>query len=60
MAYDSPITLRSAVMDTEKIDTAYYAALNMATDDEGLINDSLAFTYFYKLLTGAETAPVLH
>ena len=36
------------------IDTAYYMALNLATDDDGLIDDSAALSWFYRLLSGVE------
>lgn len=40
------------------LDTAYYMALSLATDDEGEIDNALALSWFFRLLTGGEDVRV--
>lgn len=37
----------------DRLDQLYYIALYQATDDDGVINDSLALSLFYELVKGA-------
>lgn len=40
------------------IDTAYYLALSLATNDDGDIDNALALSWFYRLLVGGEDVRV--